>query len=257
MDKKIALTIAGSDSIAGAGIQADLKTFYALGVYGTSALTAVTAQNTCGVNNAHFLPEDFVAEQIDAVATDVKVSAVKTGMLANDKIVKAVAHKVKEYELPFLVVDPVLVSTSGHLLLTEEAVNVIKNELFPLAKIVTPNIPEAEKLTDIKIETKKDMEKAAILLREMGPETVLIKGGHKEGEALDIFFDGKEFSYLSAPRIGVGSVHGTGCTLSAAIASYLAREVNIFQAVEKSKKYVWKAINENYLLGKGSLLLNH
>lgn len=254
---KVALTIAGSDSVAGAGIQADLKTFYALGVYGVSAITAVTAQNTCGVDNAVFLSDQIVGEQIDSVAADVKLSAAKTGMLANEAIVTKVASKVEEYDIPHLVVDPVLVSTSGHLLLEEQAIETIKNNLFPLATVITPNIPEAEALTGIKINTLDNMKDAAKELMEMGAKNVLIKGGHSQGDALDILYNGKEFLNFETKRIGVGSIHGTGCTLAAAIAANLAKGESVQRAVELSKQYVTEAIKNNYSLGKGSLLLGH
>jgi hydroxymethylpyrimidine/phosphomethylpyrimidine kinase len=254
---KIAMTIAGSDSVGGAGIQADLKTFQRLETFGVSVLTAITAQNTVGVNEVLFLPTELIAKQLDSVLGDVPVDALKTGMLANAEIVKVVAGKVRQYSLVNLVVDPVLVSTSGHLLLEQEAVYTMKEQLFPLAKIVTPNLPEVKALVGIQVDTNEDMKEAALAICSLGAQNVLVKGGHSTGEATDLFYDGKDFHFLTVKRIGVGSVHGTGCTLSAAIAAYLARGYSVLEAVQAGKKYVTGAIETSFALGKGSRLLNH
>lgn len=253
----IAMTIAGSDSVGGAGIQADLKTFHRLETYGVSVLTAITAQNTAGVDDALFLPAEFVAKQLEAVVKDVSVAAVKTGMLANSEIVKTVAQNISHYNIPNLVVDPVLVSTSGHLLLEQEAVDTVKKQLIPLAQVITPNLPEVRALVGIEVQTDEDMKEAAVALHRLGTGNVLVKGGHSDGEATDLFYDGNQFHYLQAKRIGLGSVHGTGCTLSAAIAAYLARGYSVLEAVQAGKKYVTKAIETSFALGKGSRLLNH
>jgi hydroxymethylpyrimidine/phosphomethylpyrimidine kinase len=254
---KVAMTVAGSDSVGGAGIQADLKTFQRLETFGVSVLTAITAQNTVGVEATLFLPAEFIAKQLDSVIGDVPVAALKTGMLANAEIVQVVAGKVRQYSLVNLVVDPVLVSTSGHLLLEQEAIKTMKEQLFPLAKIVTPNLPEVKALVGIQVDTNEDMKEAAQALFSLGAQNVLVKGGHSAGEATDLFYDGKDFNFLSVKRIGAGSVHGTGCTLSAAIAAYLARGYSVLEAVQAGKKYVTGAIETSFALGNGSRLLNH
>jgi hydroxymethylpyrimidine/phosphomethylpyrimidine kinase len=254
---KVVMTVAGSDSVGGAGIQADLKTFQRLNTYGVSVLTAITAQNTVGVDDALFLPAEFIAKQLDSVIGDVPVGALKTGMLANTEIVQVVAEKVRRYSLPNLVVDPVLVSTSGHLLLEQDAIKTLKEQLLPLAKIVTPNLPEVKALVGLEVHTNEDMKEAAQALFGLGARNVLVKGGHGTGEATDLFYDGKDFIFLSVNRIGIGSVHGTGCTLSAAIAANLARGYTVQEAVQAGKKYVTGAIETSFALGKGSRLLNH
>lgn len=253
---KVAMTIAGSDSIGGAGIQADLKTFYALGVYGTSAITAVTAQNTAAVEGAYYLPPEFVGQQIEAIAKDVPVAAVKTGMLASADIVREVARRVKLHGLDAnLVVDPVLVSTSGHLLLDNDAVDVVKHELIPLALVITPNIPEAEVLSGKKIKDIENMKEAAYLLHKLGARNVLVKGGH--ANAVDVLFDGTEYR-IYQPEVRVpGSFHGTGCTLSAAIAAELAKGGNLVTAVEKAKSYVTGCIKNHLHLGQGAFMIKH
>ena len=195
-----ALTIAGSDSGAGAGIQADLKTFAALGVYGTSAITAITAQNTIGVTQVLALHPDLVAAEIDAVISDIGAHALKTGMLANTAIIQMVAKKIQQHRLKNLVVDPVMVATSGDLLIKKNAVTALRSILIPLAAVVTPNIPEAEELTGLKLRTPQDIEEAARRIVEMGAKTVVIKGGHRRGPAVDLFFDGKKFRSLHAAR---------------------------------------------------------
>ena len=218
-----ALTIAGSDSGAGAGIQADLKTFAALGVYGTSAITAITAQNTVGVSAVFALSPKLVAAQIDAVIADIGAHAVKTGMLANKAIIDIVADKVEQHRFKNLIVDPVMVATSGDLLIKRNAVSALRARLLPLAAVVTPNIPEAEELTGMELHTEFDIEEAARRIVKMGARSVVIKGGHRKGPAVDIFFDGKQFVPLKAQRIRTKNTHGTGCSFSAAIAARLAQ----------------------------------
>ncbi|MCG0276963.1 MAG: bifunctional hydroxymethylpyrimidine kinase/phosphomethylpyrimidine kinase [Thermanaeromonas sp.] len=253
-----ALTIAGSDSGGGAGLQADLKTFAALKVYGTSVVTSVTAQNTLGVQGSYDLPADFVARQLDSVLGDIGADAVKTGMLANAEIVSTVAAKLKEYGVTRLVVDPVMVAKSGHFLLTPEAREVLKKELFPLALVVTPNIDEAEALTGLSIQSEKDMVEAARQIREWGPKFVVVKGGHLAGEeALDILFDGKEVLRFSSPRLTTSSIHGTGCTFAAAITAFLARGWEVPEAVEKAKEYVRQAMLAGRPVGAGYGCLHH
>lgn len=250
------LTIAGSDSSSGAGLQADLKTFSAHGVYGTTVVTAVTAQNTLGVQQAYHLPPELVAAQLDSVLSDVGTDAVKTGMLANCEIVEIVSAKLAQYKICNLVVDPVLVSTSGHLLLTKDAVEVIKERLFPLALLVTPNMDEAEALTGMSIKTVADMEKAARVLWEKGVRFVLVKGGHLPDEPMDILFDGTQIHRFSGVRVPVQG-HGTGCTLSAAIAAQLALGRTVTEAVRQAKEYVTDCLMGAMNLGNGFPLLRH
>lgn len=252
-----ALTIAGSDSGAGAGIQADLKTFAALGVYGTSAITAITAQNTVGVTAVLALRPELVAAQIDAVVADIGVHALKTGMLANAAIIETVAAKIHQHGLTTVVVDPVMVATSGDLLIKKNAVAVLRQKLLPLATIVTPNIPEAEELTGMKLRTPADIEKAARAMTDMGAASVLIKGGHRSGPALDLFYDGKRFHALSAPRIRTKNTHGTGCTLSAAIAAHLARGEKLERAVKLAKNYLTAALRQSFAIGRGHSPVHH
>lgn len=253
-----ALTIAGSDSGGGAGIQADLKTFQELRVFGMTAITAVTAQNTLGVFDVQTLPAEAVAKQLDAVATDIGVDATKTGMLANAEITALVARKVKEHQLFPLVVDPVMVSTSGHLLLDQAARKQFIEELIPLATVITPNIPEAEALTETPLTDLNARKQAAQALHALGAQSVIIKGGHLEDdEAVDLFYDGKEFVFLRSPRFDTPHTHGTGCTLSAAIAAYLARGFTLANAVSQAKQFISAAISHAFPLGSGHGPTNH
>lgn len=254
---RTALTIAGSDSGAGAGIQADLKTFAALGVYGTSAITAITAQNTVGVTQVQALQPKLVAAQIDAVISDIGAHALKTGMLADAAIIKAVTGKIREHRLKNLVVDPVMVATSGDLLIEKNAVAALRAMLIPLAAVVTPNIPEAEELTGLKLRTAKDIEEAARRITAIGARTVVIKGGHRQGPALDLFFDGKKFRALRAPRIRTRNTHGTGCTFSAAIAAYLAKGESLENAIALAKRYITAAIRASFTIGAGHSPVHH
>lgn len=205
-----ALTIAGSDSGAGAGIQADLKTFAAFGVYGTSVITAITAQNTVGVTRILELQPDLVAAQIDAVIQDIGADALKTGMLANSAIIEVVAAKIQEHSLRNLVVDPVMVAKSGDLLLRRDAIDSLRSRLLPLATTVTPNLPEASELAGIRISTQKEAKEAARRIVGMGARSVVVKGGHGKGSATDLFYDGKNFRVLKAARIRTPHTHGTG-----------------------------------------------
>ena len=252
-----ALTIAGSDSGGGAGIQADLKTFTAFGVYGMTVITSVTAQNTMGVLAIHDLPAPFVSRQLEAVLSDLPVDAAKTGMLSNAGIIRAVAEQLRGRIVKHLVVDPVMVAKSGHLLLQKEALTALRDMLFPLATVITPNIPEAEVITGLKIIHPDGMRRAAEKIRDLGPPHVLIKGGHLEGRAVDIFYDGKEFTELPADRIRTRQTHGTGCTLSAAIAAVLARGLAVSEAVLAAKDFITRAIRSAPGLGHGHGPLNH
>lgn len=254
-----ALTIAGSDSGGGAGIQADLKTFTALNVYGMSVITSITAQNTQSVIGISDTSPDFVELQIDAVIGDIGVDAVKTGMLSNERIVLSVAKKIKQYGIEKLVVDPVMRAKGGDSLLKKEAEVALKDELLPLAYIVTPNIPEADLLSGIRVRSIEDMKQAAKKIAALGPKNVLVKGGHLDSnqEAIDVLFDGNEFHKYRAPRINTKNTHGTGCTYSAAICAGIAKGFHILDAVEDAKEYVTQAIRNSFNLGKGHGPLNH
>jgi hydroxymethylpyrimidine/phosphomethylpyrimidine kinase len=253
-----ALTIAGSDSGGGAGIQADLKTFAAFGVYGMSAITSVTAQNTLTVAGVHDLPPEFVAQQIDLVAQDIGVDAAKTGMLSNAGIVRAVAESVTRNNIQRLVVDPVMVAKSGDALLREDARNALIEAIVPLAYVITPNLPEAAALTGLEVVNRDRMADAAKRIFDMGARHVLVKGGHlEEGEAIDLLFDGSILTWVSAPRIPTSNTHGTGCTYSAAIAACLALGLDVPSAVNQAKRYVTGAIQHALALGSGHGPLDH
>lgn len=250
--KKI-LSIAGSDSGGGAGIQADLKTITLLGGYGMTVPTALTAQNTVGIEDICPISAGFVAKQIDAVLTDLNADAVKTGMLYGPEIVETVAEKVREYDVRLLVVDPVMVSKSKQSLLSPEAQEVLMNKLLPQAFLVTPNIPEAEVMTGFSIESPSHMEKAARHIYNLGSSNVLIKGGHlKESTLVDILFDGTNFHHFETKRQDTSNTHGTGCTYSAAVATFLAQGFDLFRAVSKAKQFIDLAIRFALDIGKGN-----
>ena len=252
------LTIAGSDSSAGAGVQADLKTFAALGVYGTCAVTAITAQSTRGVSGVQDVSPEMVAAQIDAVVEDIRPDAVKTGMLASGPIIEVVAAKVREHGLPNLVVDPVMAAKSGDRLLREEAVAALREALLPLCTVVTPNVPEAEVLTGRHIVTDEDVRRAAEEIVGLGAGAVVVKGGHRAGaEAVDILYDGNTFQVYSAPRVDTTSTHGTGCTFASAIAAYLARGEPLAEAVGHAKEYLTEALRRAYPIGGGHGPVHH
>lgn len=255
---RTALTIAGSDSSGGAGIQADLKTFAAHGVYGMSAITAITAQNTQGVTDVLALTPDIVRAQIGAVALDVPPDATKIGMLANAGIIAVVADALREHHLPLIVLDTVMIAKSHARLLDEDAVATLRDRLLPMATLVTPNVPEAEALTGLKIGTAGDLRKAAKRLVELGARAALVKGGHLSGRAaIDVLWDGSQFTELSADRIDTRHTHGTGCTLSSAVASRLALGDTLIDACRAAKAYVTRAIAEAPGLGRGHGPLQH
>ncbi len=252
-----ALTIAGSDSGAGAGIQADLKTFAAFGVYGTSVLTAVTAQNTRAVLAVAEVPEEVVALQIDAVLEDIGADAVKTGMLSSASITRTVADRLEAWGVERLVVDPVMVAKGGEPLLQARAVDAVKEALLPLAFIVTPNIPEAEILAGMTIQGPEQVEEAARVIAALGPRYVIIKGGHLSGDATDTVFDGVAFTTFSSERIETRNTHGTGCTFSAAIAALLAWGLPPLEAIAEAKLWLTEAIRQSYAIGDGHSPVNH
>ncbi|MGG0892210.1 bifunctional hydroxymethylpyrimidine kinase/phosphomethylpyrimidine kinase [Cytobacillus horneckiae] len=248
---KTALTIAGSDSGGGAGIQADLKAFAANGVFGMSAITAITAQNTVEVRSVQDIDIAIIKDQISAVFDDINVDAVKIGMLSSAETVEAVASELERYQPEHVVLDPVMVSKGGHHLLKEQAVEALINKMLPLATIITPNIPEAEVLANMVIQTREEMEKACIKIRAMGVGAVLLKGGHLEGEPEDLFYDGENFHWIPGKRIHTKNTHGTGCTLSSAIAANLAKGKSMLDAVREAKKYILIAIENSLSLGNG------
>jgi hydroxymethylpyrimidine/phosphomethylpyrimidine kinase len=264
---RTALTIAGSDSSGGAGIQADLKTFAALGLYGASAVTAITAQSTKGIEATFALPADLVTAQIEAVAGDFTLHATKVGMLANAAIVEAVAAAIAELELPLVVVDPVLVSSSGERLLDEDGVRALCTELLPRARVVTPNIPEAEALSGRIIRSMDDAYEAARRIQDMGAAAVIITGGHAMSAspeplaaspfAIDLVFDGKEFFECRVPRVESRHTHGTGCTFSSAVAAGLALGLELPDAAARAQQYVAGAIAHAPGIGHGRGPLNH
>lgn len=252
-----ALTIAGSDSGGGAGIQADLKTFTAFRVFGMSVLTAVTAQNSVGVQGVENLPPEFVARQLDSVLGDFGTDAAKCGMLSTSPIIRAVAAKLREYRVEKLVVDPVMIAKSGDPLLQPDARAALIAEILPLALVVTPNLHEASALAGIPVRDRETMEAAARRIHRLGPRHVLVKGGHLKGEAVDVLWDGREVATVSAPRIDTPHTHGTGCTYSAAIAAGLAKGLPLLEAVRGAKAYVTKAIREGFAPGRGVGTLRH
>ncbi len=254
---KRVLTIAGSDSGGGAGIQADLKTITVLGAYGLCAITALTAQNTLSVEAIYEVPPEFVGAQLDAVLSDIGADAAKTGMLANTEVVKMAAAKIKQYQVPNLVVDPVMVSKGGDALLAEDAQGALVKDLLPLATVITPNLSEAGVMLGREVKTLQDMAEAARSLKDMGPKAVLIKGGHLAGPATDLLFDGETMREYSTPRIESSNTHGTGCTFSAALATHLAQGRSMHQAVALAKEFITEAIRLAHPMGQGHGPTNH
>lgn len=254
---KTALTIAGSDSCGGAGIQADIKTMTMNGVYAMSAVTALTAQNTVGVQGILEVTPEFLGMQIDSVFTDIRPDAVKIGMVSSAELISVIAQKLREYKAEKIVVDPVMVSTSGSRLICEDAVAVLKEKLLPLASVITPNIPEAEVLSGRKIADAGDMIKAAEYISSTYHCAVLCKGGHNLNDANDLLYYGKEYRWFYGERIDNPNTHGTGCTLSSAIASNLAKGQELCQAVENAKAYISGALAAMLDLGAGSGPMNH
>ncbi len=254
---KHVLTVAGSDTCGGAGIQADLKTFSALGTYGMSVITAVTVQNTQGVFGCQDITPEIIGGQIDAIYLDIAVSAVKIGMVSQIETIHVIADKLLEHHAKNIVVDPVMISKSGFDLMQPEAKDILIQRLIPLAYEVTPNLPEAEVITGMKIDDLSSMEVAARRIFEMGAKNVLIKGGHLEGTATDLLFDGEKITLLHSDRIETKNTHGTGCTLSSAIAANLAKGKSVEEAVHIAKAYITVAIAHSLEIGKGVGPTNH
>ena len=254
--KKV-LTIAGSDCSGGAGIQADLKTMMAHKVYGMSAITSLTAQNTTGVYGISDVTPDFLANELECIFDDIFPDAVKIGMVSDKDLIHVIAEKLKQYKAENIVVDPVMVATSGAKLISDDAVEILKQELFPLADVLTPNIPEAEVLSGMKIETAEDMIKAAAAIGEKYSCAVLCKGGHQLNDANDLLWRKGDYKWFQGKRINNPNTHGTGCTLSSAIASNLAKGFDLDTSVERAKKYISGALAAMLDLGKGSGPMNH
>jgi hydroxymethylpyrimidine/phosphomethylpyrimidine kinase len=252
---KNALTIAGSDPTGGAGLQVDIRVFSRLGVHGLSVATALTAQNTMGVDSILGVEASFIEAQLSSLLNDIRPNALKTGMIYTKDAVNVVARLVKGFDLQNLVIDPVTTSSSGRPLLEEGALDLLKNELFPLAKVITPNIYEASALTGFNVEDEEGMEEAAVMLQKTGPEAVIITGGHLENETLDLVYYGGKFYRLRSKK-APGEFHGTGCAFSAAITAYLAKEATIVNAVERAKAFVHEAITHARSIGKGMKLLD-
>lgn len=251
------LTIAGSDCSGGAGIQADLKTMTAMKVYGMSVIAALTAQNTTGVYGIMEVSPEFVAKQLDCIFTDIVPDAVKIGMVSNDAIIEVIADKLIQYEAKNIVLDPVMVSTSGSRLLNEDATTKLIKRLIPVSHLITPNIPEAEALSGKKIESEKDMIRAAEIIAKNYKGAILIKGGHKQGNANDLLFKNGECKWFYEDKIKNPNTHGTGCTLSSAIACGLAKGLSVEQSIKEAKNYITNALKAGLDLGKGSGPLNH
>ncbi len=249
---KRVLTIAGSDSGGGAGIQADLKAITLLGGYGMSVLTAVTAQNTVGVQGINEIPARFVEKQIDSVLSDIGADAIKTGMLVSQEIIEVVSRKIKQYKVKRVVVDPVMVSKSGSFLLRKDAQDALIRKLIPLAWVITPNLAEASALTGLKVNSIEGMKEAAHLIHKLGARHVVVKGGHLKGMPVDLLYDGKNYTELKGPRVQSKNTHGTGCTFASAIATLLARGERVDEAVREAKTFVIRAIRSGLSLGKGT-----
>lgn len=257
MRMKTALTVAGSDCSGGAGIQADIKTMTMNGVYAMSAITALTAQNTTGVRAIQNSTSEFLKQQIDAVFEDIFPDAVKIGMVSSAELIKVIAERLKYYNAKNIVVDPVMVATSGSRLLSGDAVETLKSELLPLATVITPNIPEAEVLSEIEINSKKDMINAAKIISEAYSCAVLCKGGHSLNDANDLLYENGDYKWFIGRRINNPNTHGTGCTLSGAIAANLAKGFSLSDSVERAKEYISGALADMLNLGKGSGPMNH
>lgn len=257
MDVKTALTIAGSDSGGGAGIQADIKTMLANGVYAMSAITALTAQNTTGVKSIYEVTPEFLADQLDMIFTDIYPDAVKIGMVSSCELIKVIGEKLRYYEARHIVVDPVMMSTSGSKLLKDDAIAVLKEQLLPKARLLTPNIPEAEILADMSIKNKSDMVKAAEKIGKCYGCSVLCKGGHQVNDANDLLWQDGKVTWFYGKRIDNPNTHGTGCTLSSAIASNLAKGYSLEESVQRAKEYVSGALSAMLNLGKGSGPMDH
>ena len=254
---KVVLSIAGSDSSGGAGIQADIKTIIANGCFAETAITALTAQNTLGVRDILNVTPEFLENELDAIFEDIRPDAIKIGMVSDKNLIKSIVKKLKQYNAKNIVVDPVMVATSGSKLLSDDAINTLIKELIPLADIITPNIPEAEVLSGIKINNVSDMERAIKIISKLGSKSVLLKGGHMINDANDLLYYNNELTWINGKRINNNNTHGTGCTLSSAIASNLAKDYDIITAIKRSKYYLSNCLMQMLNLGSGSGPMDH
>jgi len=254
---KVVLSIAGSDSSGGAGIQADIKTIIANGCFAETAITALTAQNTLGVRDILNVTPEFLENELDAIFEDIRPDAIKIGMVSDKNLIKSIVKKLKQYNAKNIVVDPVMVATSGSKLLSDDAINTLVNELIPLADIITPNIPEAEVLSGIKINNINDMEQAIKIISKLGSKSVLLKGGHMINDANDLLYYNNELVWINGKRINNNNTHGTGCTLSSAIASNLAKDYDIITSIKRSKYYLSNCLMQMLNLGSGSGPMDH
>ncbi len=254
---KVVLSIAGSDSSGGAGIQADIKTIIANGCFAETAITALTAQNTLGVRDILNVTPEFLENELDAIFEDIRPDAIKIGMVSDKNLIKSIVKKLKQYNAKNIVVDPVMVATSGSKLLSDDAINTLINELIPLADIITPNIPEAEVLSGIKINNINDMERAIKIISKLGSKSVLLKGGHMINDANDLLYYNNELTWINGKRINNNNTHGTGCTLSSAIASNLAKDYDIVTSIKRSKYYLSNCLMQMLNLGSGSGPMDH
>ena len=254
---KVILSIAGSDSSGGAGIQADIKTIISNGCYAETAITALTAQNTCGVTDIMNVTPEFLEAELDAIFTDIRPDAIKIGMVSDKNLIKSIVKKLKQYDAKNIVVDPVMVATSGSKLLSDDAIDVLVNELIPLADIITPNIPEAEVLSNIKITDEKTMEEASKIIEKLGAKSCLLKGGHRINDANDLFNENGNLTWIYGKKINNDNTHGTGCTLSSAIASNLGLGYSKLESIKRAKYYLSKCLEQMLDLGKGSGPLDH
>ena len=254
---KVVLSIAGSDSSGGAGIQADIKTIIANGCFAETAITALTAQNTLGVRDIMNVTPEFLENELDAIFEDIRPDAVKIGMVSDKNLIKSIAKKLKQYQAKNIVVDPVMVATSGSKLLSDDAISTLIEELIPLADIITPNIPEAEVLSGMSIKNTSDMEEAIKIISKLGSKSVLLKGGHRINDANDLLFYNNELTWINGKRINNPNTHGTGCTLSSAIASNLAKDYDIVSSIKRSKYYLSKCLMQMLDLGAGSGPMDH
>ncbi len=253
---KVALTIAGSDPSGGAGIQADLKTFTRLGVYGTAVVTALTIQNTTGIQEVVRVPSDLFRKQLATLLEDVPIQAVKTGMILDAETIEIIQEHLKKYGVTSYVLDPIIRSSNGFPVLSKNDVEILKKLLFPLAMLVTPNLKEVEQLTGLIIRNERDMEQAAKEIQGMGPQAVLVKGGHLEGAAVDVLYDGTKIMRFRRPRITRKRIHGAGCVLSSAIVAGLARGLSLPKSIQQAKAFVYRAIQQAKPLGQGRMPLN-
>ena len=254
---KVVLSIAGSDSSGGAGIQADIKTIIANGCFAETAITALTAQNTLGVRDIMNVTPEFLENELDAIFEDIRPDAVKIGMVSDKNLIKSIAKKLKQYQAKNIVVDPVMVATSGSKLLSDDAISTLIEELIPLADIITPNIPEAEVLSGMSIKNTSDMEEAIKIISKLGSKSVLLKGGHRINDANDLLFYNNELTWINGKRINNPNTHGTGCTLSSAIASNLAKDYDMVSSIKRSKYYLSKCLMQMLDLGAGSGPMDH